>query len=77
MRRRRRLPSPHAGEDEKEDYSLTFTKIPKLPKGLAATATVTCVDDNNDTETYHKNFTIKRPDDSATPTNITQTLNLK
>lgn len=66
-----------SGEDEKEEYALTFTDIPKLPKGLAATATVTCVDDNDDTHPFNKNFTIKRPNDPAKPTSIIQTLNLK
>ncbi|WP_330289246.1 hypothetical protein [Streptomyces sp. NBC_00576] len=66
-----------SGEDEQETYSLTFTQIPKLPKGLAATATVTCVDDNGDTQTFNKNFTIKRPNIPAKPTSVTQTLNLK
>ncbi|MGW0705215.1 hypothetical protein ACWD4G_04455 [Streptomyces sp. NPDC002643] len=63
-----------SGEDEFEEYSLTFTKIPKGTKGLSANARVSCVDADGDTLTYGKSFKIKRP---ADPTTEVQVLNLK
>lgn len=63
-----------SGEEESEEYSLTFTKIPKGTKGLSANARVTCVDSDGDEHIYGKSFKIKRPTDPASEIQI---LNLK
>lgn len=47
------------GEEVTEPYAITLTQIPK--NGTSVTATVTCVDSDNDTHTYSKTFPVMKP----------------
>ncbi|MEU6665180.1 hypothetical protein [Streptomyces sp. NPDC046727] len=47
------------GNDEVEAYSVVLTGIPT--NGTVATAKITCVDSDNEKNSYAKTFTVKKP----------------
>ncbi|MET9914191.1 hypothetical protein ABZZ74_47085 [Streptomyces sp. NPDC006476] len=51
------------GEDETEDYSIVLTGIPT--NGTKATALITCVDSDNEKNTYSKTFQVTKPANGA------------
>lgn len=61
-----------SGERRVERYALAFTNVPRLPRGLPATATVTCVDRHGHVFEYSKRFVIQRPQGRT----VAQILNL-
>lgn len=50
-----------SGEQRAERYVLVFTNVPRLPGGLPAVATVSCLDRHGHQYKYSKNFVIQRP----------------
>ncbi|MEU6538144.1 hypothetical protein [Streptomyces sp. NPDC047000] len=61
-----------SGQRRVERYALAFTNVPRLPRGLPATAEVTCADRHGHEFTYSKRFVIQRPEGRT----VTQILNL-